>query len=169
MSLIKVNDIQTTTGTPNRGKVLQVVNTVKTDTFTTTSGRYVDITGMSASITPSSISSRILIIITLSGCGTNATTNAYARLLRGASVIFAGDASGGRTLAFGNMYGESVYIANTITGCFLDSPATTSLTTYKVQTGNEGNGTIFINRTQSDRDPTDGRTVSSLTLIEVSA
>jgi hypothetical protein len=172
MSTIKTNAIQTVAGKPilnSTGSILQIVQTVKTDTFTTTSTRFVDITGMSCSITPSSSSSKILIQVGINGCGTVNSTNAYVRLLRDATLIFAGDASGSRACGFGGMYGESVYGVNYAGALFLDSPATTSAITYKVQTGNEGAGTIYINRTQSDRDPTDGRVASTITLIEVSA
>lgn len=59
MSLIKVNDIQTTTGTPNRGRILQVAQVVKTDAFSTDSDSMVDVTGLSVSITPSSANNKI--------------------------------------------------------------------------------------------------------------
>jgi hypothetical protein len=45
------------------GSVLQVVSTVKTDTFTTVSSSYVDVTGLSVSITPTSATSKILVLV----------------------------------------------------------------------------------------------------------
>ena len=100
MSLIKVNDIQTTTGTPNRGKVLQVVQTTKTDTFYSSSGEtWYDVTGMSASITPSSSSNKILVQFNL-GKISGLNNNAF-RITRNGSVMTAGlgDAAG-----IGNKY-----------------------------------------------------------------
>jgi hypothetical protein len=47
------------------GKVLQVVQTVKSDTFSSSSATFVDITGLSASITPSSASNKILVMVSL--------------------------------------------------------------------------------------------------------
>jgi len=169
---LQTNNIQTTTGKPilnSTGSILQIVQTVKTDTFTTTSARFVDITGMSCSITPGSSSSKILVLININGSGTPNVTNAYVRLLRNGNLIFAGDAAGSRVQAFGGMYVTDGYAMLNITATFLDSPATTSSVTYKLQTGNEGSGTVFVNRTQIDRDPTDGRGASSITLVEVSA
>ena len=58
------------------GAVLQVVQTVKSDVFSSTSGSYVDITGMSASITPTSASSRIAVFISFTA-GSTAINNIF--------------------------------------------------------------------------------------------
>lgn len=52
MSILKVNDIQTTAGLPNRGKILQVVQIVKTNVTSGISGKWTD-TGLFINITPS--------------------------------------------------------------------------------------------------------------------
>ena len=55
-----------TTQSSGLGKILQVVSTEKTDTFTSDSTSYVDLTGITASITPSASSSKILVLSSLS-------------------------------------------------------------------------------------------------------
>jgi len=54
---------------------------------------------------------------------------------------------------------------------YLDSPATTSATTYKIQIyNNNGSGTIYINRSQDDTNASNfPRGVSSITVMEIAA
>ena len=70
------------------GKLLQVVSTTKTDSFTTTSTSYTDITGLSASITPSSSSSKVYVIVHVNSAAT--TRYASFRLVRGSTNIAIG-------------------------------------------------------------------------------
>ena len=151
------------------GSVLQVVQgTPKTDTFSTTSTSMVDITGLSATITPTSASNRILVIVDL-----HIGYSIYAgvvHLLRGSTKIYAGDGGLNRCGLFSNVYGSSN--TNTlipVTAMCLDSPGTTSATTYKLQTTTYGAGTQFVNRTSDDINESnrDGRTVSTITLMEI--
>jgi len=142
-----------TTGT-GMGKVLQVVSTTKTDTFATTATSFTDVTGLSVTITPSATSSKIYIIGSIFGSGGVTANNAVFRMLRDATVINAGNSAGSRTLGMGvaqsandNFNGEFIPIA------FLDSPSTTSATTYKVQTfSNSGANASCVNRPFSDTD-----------------
>jgi len=130
----------TTTGFP-AGSVLQVVNaaySVQTD-FTTTS--YVD-TGLTATITPSSVNSKILVIVFQTGLWKQ-TNAVYAelRLLRsGTSIIrFEGE--------FGQN-GSNTFGAGAAGTAHLDSPATTSATIYKTQCYSSG-ATIQLQRNSS--------------------
>ena len=149
------------------GKILRVIQTVKTDTFSTTSTSYVDITGMSATITPTSITSKILVMVDIkSSSGGN---TASSQLLRGSTPIYVGDAAGSRVQA--SVMDRINEPANVGSGViiYLDSPATTSATTYKVQ-GRTNTGTYYLNRSSTDGDSiTYTRTASSITLIEVGA
>jgi hypothetical protein len=79
------------------GKILQVVTAQKTDTFSTNSTSFVDVTGLSVSITPSSASSKILILASLS-LG-NDGTHCSARIYRDAVSIAKGDSAGSRIRA----------------------------------------------------------------------
>ena len=69
------------------GHVLQVVSTTKTDFFSTTSTTYVDVTGLSATITPSSTSSKILVSVTGASSGSADNSFGYAVLLRDSTQI----------------------------------------------------------------------------------
>jgi hypothetical protein len=172
MSTIKTNAIQTVAGKPilnSTGSILQVVQTVKTDTFSsTTTNTWIDITGMTASITPSSASSRILIMASIYG---SSQSNSFVRLVRGSTAICVGDASGSRPQTSSGSfytYGDG-NIANTQPITFLDTPATISSTTYKLQFWINGNN-FYLNRGRSDTDNTDtARGASTITLMEVSA
>lgn len=145
------------------GSVLQVLQTVKYDTFTVSSANqtYYDITGLSVSITPKSTSSKILINATVQGVS---TYDGGLRLVRDSTVI--GVPSGGWTnnLSFFGVRGAT-YEAYTSGGSFLDSPATTSTLTYKVQCTGSSNTLIYVNRTPNS--DTDERTISSITVMEI--
>jgi hypothetical protein len=160
-------------GVTGVGKVLQVVSVTKSDTFSTTSGSPVDITGLSASITPSSSGSKIL--ITGSVCWGNSDTIPYLvamQLVRNSTAICIADAAGSRgrfTIGAQGVYSTDNTVYAPLN--FLDSPATTSATTYKMQGQTEGGRTLWINRgaeTDGDTSVT-GRFVSTITLMEIAA
>ena len=150
------------------GKVLQVVSTSKADVFTASTGATAtDVTGFSASITPSSASNKVLVLVnfTHSTSGTNATGSAL--LLRGSTPISKGTTAGSRAQAFawsgqygGNWNGINVSVS------YLDSPATTSSTTYKIQIVSEQ--TCVVGATSRDTDDAyHGRYASNITLMEI--
>ena len=145
------------------GSVLQVVNTDYQTETSLTSASATEITGLATSITPTSSSSKILITGTLQ-VGTNTNTGAIFQLYRGATLIgrdpfkwfFLGNSS------LGNDAG------GTISWSFLDSPATTSSTTYKVYWKcDNGAQTIYLNRTAAGT--TNEKGSSQITLMEISA
>jgi len=151
------------------GSVLQVVSTTKTDTFTTSSSSFTDVTGLSVSITPTSSSSKILVLCDV-GASCQNGTGMILKLLRGSTAIYIGDSAGSRPLAYAEIDGaSSLYSVYRCTAIYLDSPATTSSTTYKIQINNSASGTSAINRTQQDRDTSlyDARTASSITVMEI--
>ena len=155
------------------GKVLQVVSTTKTSTFQTTSASMVDVTGFSAAITPSSTSNKIYVIVT---CGTFINSNGNARalmqVLRGSTNITAGDAATGEEVgsAVCGRSNDGAHHQFPTVISVLDSPSTTSETTYKVQAsrGPDAAGTVNLNRS-GNQDSNSGNTISTLTLMEVSA
>ena len=140
------------------GKVLQVVQG-STSTETRSSSNTLIDTTLSATITPSSSSNKILVTVFQNGCDKSASDSGnqmVLKLLRGASVI----------TTFGNnvTYTNSA-ISNsigTVGTMYLDSPATTSATTYKTQFSN-GNNTANVGV-----QGTGGET-SIITLMEISA
>lgn len=150
-------------------RILQVISTTKTDTFVMTSTTFTDVTGLSVSITPQSTSSKIFVMATVSGTGQSGTTNFFGRLMRNSTAISVGDAANLRTQS--TIAARDQDNVSTMPIMFLDSPASVSAVTYKIQVRSQGAGQgIFINRTGPDSDSdTTGRTVSSITVFEVSA
>ena len=116
------------------GKVLQVVSATTSTNVSVTTATYTD-TNLSATITPSSATSKILVLTSQPIYVTRGNNEAGAgvRLLRGATTILDQGGTG--------FYNHQVYVANgTSVGnqsvnsqSYLDSPATTSATTYKTQ------------------------------------
>ena len=139
MSLLKVNDIQTITGTPNRGKILQVVQAQYTSSFSTSSSTFVDVTNFNATITPSSSSSKVLIHLSTSAYH-NPTSQGEYRILRGATDP--ASIAGGRMWTSDGYYGSGT--VNDAVCMFLDSPATTSATTYKLQIRNRHSSSMTV-------------------------
>ena len=151
------------------GSILQVVSVTKTDSFTTSSSSFVDITGLSATITPSSASSKILVSSfgVIGNTDINGVVN--VRYTRNGSAVFVGDAAGSRTqAAWGERIQGENFQTNAGSPMFLDSPATTSAVTYKVQLNQTNGGTSTWGRNGPDSNAVAGsRFSSSLTLIEV--
>jgi hypothetical protein len=150
------------------GSILQVVQTVKTDTFSTTSTSYVDVTGMSASITPKSTSSKILVMTNLK-VAVSSTRYAYISLLRNSTPIYTGTPAGVNRDSNAQSANMSAAVAQVLAAnsTFLDSPATTSTVTYKVQM-RVNSDTGFLNRSNTDTDATEfPRSASSIILMEV--
>jgi hypothetical protein len=121
------------------GKVLQVVEGTKTGQASSSSSSYADI-GLSVSITPSSSASKILVFATCSSVTKyGGNTNVGFKLLRGSTSIFATDAIATTNTTATNSIG-------TVSLVKLDSPSTTSATTYKVQMANvDSAGTVAVN------------------------
>jgi hypothetical protein len=157
------------------GKILQVVQTVKTSKQTIQSTSLTDIAGMSVTITPSSSSNKVLISYSLIAF-TNGGQYWSMRLLRGSdSTIFIGDqnpsATSQQRASFGG-YTQSYVEARCIAQEFLDSPNTTSATTYKLQahTPYSSNYIIGINSSPTQDNYTYmNNCVSSITVMEVAA
>jgi hypothetical protein len=134
------------------GKVLQVVSaTYSTETQNNTS-TYAD-TGLTATITPTLATSKILVTVHQTGIKKDSTSSVRIRLLRGATELIKLEHSAGASGASGvNNVGG--------TGCtYLDSPATTSATTYKTQFLSNAN--VSYARVQEDSSS------STITLMEI--
>ena len=149
-------------------KLGQVVSTTKTDTFTSTSTTYTDITGLSVSITPTSASSKVLVFYYVNGSGDPSVKDAMVQLLRDSTAIGNGAAAGSRSVGSALLNSSTAGIFNVST-IYLDSPATTSATTYKIQGKlTSGVASFYINRSKADTDTVDFARVSSgITVIEV--
>ena len=121
---------------PNSPNVVtQVISTTKSNAFTTSSSSFTDITGLSAAITPTSSTSKILVmaVVQYSTAGSGGSRQA-GRIVRDSTAIGVGDSDGNRVQSSfssetsgggGNMKSATIIL--------LDSPSTTSAVTYKVQ------------------------------------
>jgi len=172
LTLPDVNGTVATTTTA--GKILQVKQAVKLDKQTIQSQTLVDITGMSVSITPSSTSSKILVNYSLVVFA-NAVYYTMRLLRNSDSTIFIGDQNPSATSqsrgAFGT-YQASYVNAMTVAQSFLDSPNTTSATTYKLQAHcpYSSSYTIGINTSPvQDNYTYMTNCVSTITAMEVAA
>ena len=137
------------------GKVLQVVNATYSTVVTTSSSTYAD-TGLTATITPTSATSKILVFVHQTGISKNGN-DVYIgiRLMRGATTISQFEKAAAYT---GNSNTNGVGGSGTT---YLDSPATTSATTYKTQFASLGN--------QSTAQVQNDNSTSTITLMEIGA
>ena len=147
------------------GGVIQVVQSVMTDTYSSNTDGYADI-GLSASITPTSSSNKILVYMMVQGGAW--VGEAGVRLLRGTTAI--GIGVGGSHQATANIwagFSDSNLRYSVYNYCvpYLDSPASTDQQTYKVQADPGGAQNLYINRSWNDTQS--NRVTSSLTLMEI--
>jgi len=143
------------------GGVVQVLQSYKVDSFSSSSNSYVDVPGLSVSITPTSASSKIFVFVTIAAG--NSVSNLGFNLLRnGTNIAQSISGTGNETL-------QADYTASykiiTYPIMFLDSPATTSALTYKIQM-NAYNATSYINVRTNDNYY--GST-SGITVMEIAA
>ena len=158
------------------GKILQVVSTTKTDTWSTSSATFADITGLSATITPTSTSSKILAFGQIGAGIKGNTSGIYFALAKGGTIISGatGDAAGSRPRVTAATYpgdtGAVDNFYNVVPFTYLDAPSSTSALTYSIQ-GRKGPNatTVYVNRSVADRDNADyePRYISTITLLEV--
>tara|TARA_Y100000817_G_scaffold306152_1_gene291046 strand:- start:6550 stop:7056 length:507 start_codon:yes stop_codon:yes gene_type:complete len=152
------------------GKVLQVVTTTKTDTWSGSSGSWVDITNFNVSITPASASNKVLIQLDINGSNSNLASFRLVRNITFDTVIARGDDGGGvrQRVTIGPISfprdGNRSFNAGMN---FLDTPSTTSATTYKLQAF-AYIGTNYINRTNENTNANyTGMSVSTITAMEI--
>lgn len=136
------------------GQILQVVNAKYSTDSTFSSSTYTD-TGLTASITPKFSTSKILVMVAINGQEKTNDTYAQFKLFRGTTEIAFVEYQGGYT---GTTTTNSIG-ATTID--YLDSPATTSSTSYKMQIRNAGGvGAVKISSQNC---------VSTMTLMEIAS
>ena len=140
------------------GKVLQVVTGTLTGFVNTTSSSLVD-TGLTVTITPTLSTSKVLVLLAANGVGKdNANGSSDYQLLRGATVI----QKLGDNFGYNNTTNTNVLA--TISTAYLDSPATTSATTYKLQFAGVSSAKALINTYANNNN-----TVSVITVLEIGA
>jgi hypothetical protein len=148
------------------GKVLQVVSTVYSTATTTASTTPAD-TGLTLSITPTSATSKILVLVS-QGIAVETTSGAAAvgggvRLLRGATSIF-NDTTNYQTSYITGFSSSVILLTSYANIMYLDSPATTSATTYKTQQS------VFSTAAGGNiKSQVGGNSSSTMTLLEIGA
>jgi hypothetical protein len=136
-------------------RVLQVVQATNSTAVTSTSTSYVT-TGLNATITPSSTTSKVLVLVTVVARNQNATGT-------GSYTIFRGTVAGTNLFGapgFAYIYGDPI-MRCTVAGNYLDSPATTSAQTYTVGMKTDSATSAVYAQEAS--------TTSTMTLLEISA
>ena len=152
------------------GKVLQIQTTFKSSvsTISTNGDGFVDVTGMSVAITPSASSSKILVQASILYTFNNDTygTLGGIRCMRDSTAIGTGGQSyTSGTVTGANESGNNFYV--TVPLLFLDSPSTTSATTYKLQVRNSigGDITFYVNGKKTGSN----YGASTITVMEIAA
>ena len=138
------------------GGILQVVSTTKTNTFSTTSTSFANITGLTASITPRSTSSKIYVALNLGIVDADGLKGISGDLTRNGTQIGAGGSVG---------WFQTIVAADrpeVVSYTYLDSPSTTSSVAYQARIATTS-GTVYVNRNQLNTY----YGVSTVTLIEV--
>jgi len=155
LTLPAVSGTVLTDTSPKAGNVLQVVQGTLSGQGSTTSTSYTD-TGLTVSITPTSSSSKVLVLVNLNGCLTlNGSSAMLVDLLRASTSICKFGEAGLNGGTNRNDFGD-------FSVSFLDSPATTSSTIYKVQAKSSGGGQVYwCNQTNNS--------ISTITLMEIAA
>jgi len=160
-------------GTPSGGKILQVVSVIKADVFSSSVGTtWTDITDLTVTTGAlATTSSRVLVCANLSFFGVD--YNGF-KIVDGAGADitdFIGDAASSRIRSTsGNMYAPNDFETNFASPMLIDSPASTSAQTYKVQGYSSSANAFGVNRSKTDADNGNHfRGVSSMTAWEIGA
>tara|TARA_Y100000310_G_C20501302_1_gene724138 strand:- start:253 stop:1002 length:750 start_codon:yes stop_codon:yes gene_type:complete len=160
------------------GKIVQIVDNYVTNTASQTAlanGVKLDISGMTVTITPTSASSKILVEVRWHGESGSHNEDMVFGLKRGSTVIGNAPTSGSMTSCIAKgMTGYGDEHGSTPEGAFysfIDSPATTSATTYQAWYSNRhsSNTTLFTNRTVADFNVGHERLTSTMRCWELEA
>ena len=137
------------------GKVLQVVGANNSTAISTGTVGFID-TGLTATITPTLATSKILVLVAQNGAGRGTTGNTSGpsyKLLRGGTDLMTMNGHYGYTNT------NLLFFGGSIVATYLDSPATTSATTYKTQmTPGVASQTTYAQ---------EGGATSNITLLEI--
>ena len=151
--------------------VSRVIQVVKTGVLSTavTGATFVDMTGMTVDITPVATTSKVLVFWNVYVGGT-AAWRVYINLLRDSATPLLGDVRGSRTRVSTSTQIPSADGTASSSMVYLDSPATTSALTYKLQWTLQSTGTAYLNRSASDADnSTSSNGASTIIVMEITA
>jgi len=164
MSVLRTNKIYPRDGLPagaSGGGIIQTVTVNDSTTTTISSTSYAD-TGLSASITPTSSSNKILIFVTVPAQIYRLALEPIGglRLLRGATQII--EYPYAYTMEAAPSANSRVFFTYVFNSQYLDSPATTSSVTYKIQ------GKVYTTSNSNVLNYNSNSATSTITLVEVS-
>lgn len=149
------------------GKILQVVQATKTDTASVTGTTFGSV--FTASITPSSATSQVLVMASLS-IGVTASNFIMLRLTKAGSSLLLGDAASSRLRVTTQSNSVSNGAMSSVSISYLDSPASTSSQTYAIEIASHTTGAVYLNRSGADTDTAAfARGASTIILMEVGA
>ena len=172
MSELRTNRIIPRDGLPSgsSGGIIQVRQGTLTSKFNTASSTMVD-SGLSVTITPTRSDSKILVQVSLGSlANSSALKRAFMNIVRGSTNVIVGDAATGDevTAALNTRSADDNHTQIPVSFMVLDSPATTSATTYKVQLSRGADsGTVYLNGS-AGADAYGGNTASTIIVMEVS-
>tara|TARA_B100000575_G_scaffold255439_1_gene225227 strand:- start:308 stop:844 length:537 start_codon:yes stop_codon:yes gene_type:complete len=176
MSTLTVQNIQGSSSSSNTinvasghvlqapGHVLQVQSTTVNSMVSQSAGgagTFYDISGMSVAITPKSASNKILVTYSVNVSNSTTGRNDTMRLLRDSTAIVGTGGTNHNATEYFRL--DSQWHIRNVNGNYLDSPNTTSATTYKLQWAMEG-GVGYLNRRGGSADYS---TISSITVMEI--
>jgi hypothetical protein len=158
------------------GSILQVASTTLNTSFSMSGASFVAITGLTASITPTAASNKVLVQLFIGRVGPNIATGATVafQILRDSTVVGAGTPSGSQ-LATSFVTVSSTngnYSSGGFAFQFLDSPNTTSSVTYSVKVLGESSVTVYINRSYTGGTGAttyESASASTITVMEIAA
>ena len=151
------------------GKILQIVSTCKTDTYSSAASGLNDITGLAVTITPTLATSTIMVFLTIGTVDSSTSANIMGDVTRDGTPIGVGNSAGTRQQVGWFIGTKAADEPQSPAWSFLDSPATTSATTYQARLLRSG-GTGYVNRYSTDSSTGNvGRSVSTITVMEVAA
>lgn len=161
----------TTLSSSSVGKVLQVVNTKITGAATYNGTSYGDISGFNASITPSSTSSKVLVMFNINAGSNNNGNRIVFRVTRtGNDNDYVGDSNSNRVSATAQMAVSNPQDQRANHISYISTPSSTSSVTYqlqaKLQVGGGSNVSFGRSGTNSDSS-IEGRTPQSVILMEI--
>ena len=163
----KTNVFETAAG---GGKIGQVVQTVNAGTETLSSQTATTISDFTVAITPAATSSKILVFVNAPLSSTTSVTSSV-QLFRDTTQIYMGDADSNRPRTTFSTLLKDNRTNSLMAQMYLDSPSTTSEVSYSCKWFCETAVAIYMNRSYDDTDQPlyDGRTASSITVMEVLA
>ena len=151
-------------------QVVQSLNNTITDYAGSSSWRDI---GISQAITPVASSSKILIqgMVTVSGASPSGFSVGF-QILRGSTVVPTAPSTDGQSSTFAmHVSGSNDDDCGTVSFSYIDSPSTTSATTYKFQALARDNAAFSINASNDHSDDTNAnfrqRGQSTITLMEI--